>query len=185
MRYPVVEALTALADRRLRACASASRPRRRSLRSSARCSSRSRPSTSSIASSRTGSCCRASAVVLVAQTAIAAEPRMGARRRRRFRVPARRGARLPEGDGHGRRQARAPPRRDARPQGRRRAHAGPAVRARPGRRSWRSGTGRAHARWRSPFAPFLALGALVALFAGEPILDWYLGSSADRAVRTP
>ena len=26
-----------------------------------------------------------------------------------------------------------------------------------------------------PFAPFLALGALVALFAGEPILDWYLG----------
>ena len=26
-----------------------------------------------------------------------------------------------------------------------------------------------------PFAPFLALGAVVALFAGEPILDWYLG----------
>ncbi len=25
-----------------------------------------------------------------------------------------------------------------------------------------------------PFAPFLALGAVVALFAGEPILDWYL-----------
>ena len=25
-----------------------------------------------------------------------------------------------------------------------------------------------------PFAPFLALGAIVALFAGEPILDWYL-----------
>ena len=26
-----------------------------------------------------------------------------------------------------------------------------------------------------PFAPFLALGAVVALFAGEPILGWYLG----------
>jgi leader peptidase (prepilin peptidase) / N-methyltransferase len=26
-----------------------------------------------------------------------------------------------------------------------------------------------------PFAPFLALGGLVALFAGSPMLDWYLG----------
>jgi leader peptidase (prepilin peptidase)/N-methyltransferase len=26
-----------------------------------------------------------------------------------------------------------------------------------------------------PFAPFLAFGAVVAIFAGEPILDWYLG----------
>jgi leader peptidase (prepilin peptidase)/N-methyltransferase len=26
-----------------------------------------------------------------------------------------------------------------------------------------------------PFAPFLALGGVVALFAGEPVLDWYLG----------
>ena len=26
-----------------------------------------------------------------------------------------------------------------------------------------------------PFAPFLALGALLALFAGDPLLDWYLG----------
>jgi prepilin signal peptidase PulO-like enzyme (type II secretory pathway) len=26
-----------------------------------------------------------------------------------------------------------------------------------------------------PFAPFLALAAVVALFAGEPILDWYVG----------
>lgn len=26
-----------------------------------------------------------------------------------------------------------------------------------------------------PFAPFLSLGAVVALFAGDPILDWYLG----------
>jgi prepilin signal peptidase PulO-like enzyme (type II secretory pathway) len=26
-----------------------------------------------------------------------------------------------------------------------------------------------------PFAPFLSAGAIVALFVGEPILDWYLG----------
>jgi leader peptidase (prepilin peptidase)/N-methyltransferase len=26
-----------------------------------------------------------------------------------------------------------------------------------------------------PFAPFLAVGAIIALFAGESILDWYLG----------
>ena len=26
-----------------------------------------------------------------------------------------------------------------------------------------------------PFAPFLAAGAVVALFAGDAILDWYLG----------
>jgi prepilin signal peptidase PulO-like enzyme (type II secretory pathway) len=26
-----------------------------------------------------------------------------------------------------------------------------------------------------PFAPFLALGSVVALFAGDPLLDWYLG----------
>ena len=25
-----------------------------------------------------------------------------------------------------------------------------------------------------PFGPFLALGGVVALFAGDPILDWYL-----------
>ena len=25
-----------------------------------------------------------------------------------------------------------------------------------------------------PFAPFLALGGVVALFAGNPLLDWYL-----------
>jgi leader peptidase (prepilin peptidase)/N-methyltransferase len=28
-----------------------------------------------------------------------------------------------------------------------------------------------------PFAPFLALGGVVALFAGEAILDWYVGLS--------
>ena len=26
-----------------------------------------------------------------------------------------------------------------------------------------------------PFGPFLAFGGLVALFAGDPIVDWYLG----------
>jgi leader peptidase (prepilin peptidase)/N-methyltransferase len=26
-----------------------------------------------------------------------------------------------------------------------------------------------------PFGPFLALGGVLALFAGRPLLDWYLG----------
>jgi prepilin signal peptidase PulO-like enzyme (type II secretory pathway) len=25
-----------------------------------------------------------------------------------------------------------------------------------------------------PFGPFLALGTVLAIFAGEPLLDWYL-----------
>ena len=35
--------------------------------------------------------------------------------------------------------------------------------------------GRAGRKMGIPFAPFLALGGVVALFAGEPLLDWYLG----------
>jgi leader peptidase (prepilin peptidase) / N-methyltransferase len=35
--------------------------------------------------------------------------------------------------------------------------------------------GRAARKIGLPFAPFLALGAVVALFAGDSILDWYLG----------
>jgi leader peptidase (prepilin peptidase)/N-methyltransferase len=35
--------------------------------------------------------------------------------------------------------------------------------------------GRAARKMGIPFAPFLSAGAIVALFAGEPILDWYLG----------
>jgi leader peptidase (prepilin peptidase) / N-methyltransferase len=35
--------------------------------------------------------------------------------------------------------------------------------------------GRAGRKMGIPFAPFLALGGVVALFAGGPILDWYLG----------
>ena len=38
----------------------------------------------------------------------------------------------------------------------------------------RYGGGRAR-KMTLPFAPYLALGAVVALFAGDPILDWYLG----------
>ena len=29
-----------------------------------------------------------------------------------------------------------------------------------------------------PFGPYLALGGLVGLFAGEPIVDWYLDTFA-------
>jgi leader peptidase (prepilin peptidase)/N-methyltransferase len=36
--------------------------------------------------------------------------------------------------------------------------------------------GRAARKMAIPFAPFLALGAVIALFAGEPLLDWYLDS---------
>ena len=32
-----------------------------------------------------------------------------------------------------------------------------------------------------PFGPFLALGGIVGLLAGEPIVDWYLAPSPDRA----
>jgi leader peptidase (prepilin peptidase)/N-methyltransferase len=35
--------------------------------------------------------------------------------------------------------------------------------------------GRAARKLALPFAPFLAFGAVVALFAGESLLDWYLG----------
>jgi leader peptidase (prepilin peptidase)/N-methyltransferase len=34
--------------------------------------------------------------------------------------------------------------------------------------------GRAARKMKIPFGPFLAIGAVVALFAGERILDWYL-----------
>jgi leader peptidase (prepilin peptidase)/N-methyltransferase len=35
--------------------------------------------------------------------------------------------------------------------------------------------GRAARKMGIPFAPFLALGSVVALFAGASLLDWYLG----------
>jgi leader peptidase (prepilin peptidase)/N-methyltransferase len=35
--------------------------------------------------------------------------------------------------------------------------------------------GRAARKMGIPFAPFLALGSIIALFAGEPLLDAYLG----------
>jgi leader peptidase (prepilin peptidase)/N-methyltransferase len=37
--------------------------------------------------------------------------------------------------------------------------------------------GRAGRKMTIPFGPFLALGGVVALFAGNPILDWYLRMS--------
>jgi leader peptidase (prepilin peptidase)/N-methyltransferase len=35
--------------------------------------------------------------------------------------------------------------------------------------------GRAARKQAIPCGPFLALGAVVALFAGDPVLDWYVG----------
>ncbi len=34
--------------------------------------------------------------------------------------------------------------------------------------------GSAARKMKIPFAPFLALGGVIALFAGNPLLDWYL-----------
>ena len=34
--------------------------------------------------------------------------------------------------------------------------------------------GSAARKMRLPFAPFLAFGGVLALFVGEPVLDWYL-----------
>jgi leader peptidase (prepilin peptidase)/N-methyltransferase len=36
--------------------------------------------------------------------------------------------------------------------------------------------GKAGRKMTIPFGPFLALGGVLALFAGKPILDWYLGA---------
>ena len=63
------------------------------------------------------------AIVLVAMTRSGTERGMGARRLRSLVLPLSRRARLSEGHGHGRRQARAPARRDARPHGSGRADA--------------------------------------------------------------
>ena len=52
----------------------------------------------------------AAAVVLVAQTVLHPSARVGARRLRRIPLSLPGGARLPEGDGHGRREARSPAR---------------------------------------------------------------------------
>ena len=81
--------------------------------------SRSSPSprpTSSTGSSRTGSSCPPPAVVLVAQTALHPSAEWALGRLRRLRSSSSLAAlAYPERDGHGRRQARAAARRDARP----------------------------------------------------------------------
>ena len=79
-----------------------------------------------------------------------AEPGVGARRARCVGVPARRRARLPEGDGHGRRQVRPPARCDARPRRLRGAHGRLHRGARFPPPCSRFATARRHARWRSP-----------------------------------
>ena len=100
----------------------------------------------------------------------AAEPRVGDRRARRLRVPARRRARLSGRDGDGRRQARAADGRGARLD--RAGRAPPRDdRRRSSRRSCCSpGTVAKARKMAIPFAPFLALGSVVALFAGDAIV---------------
>ena len=107
-------------------------------------------------------------------TAARSERRVGARRLRRRVLPLSRRARLPEGDGHGRRQARAPARGDARPHRPRRADARDARRARARRSCLFARHGSAARKMAIPFAPFLALGGVVALFFGDELLDAYL-----------
>ena len=87
-RYPLVEATTALLI--AAACSASGSPGTpRSPRSSAPRSSRSRRPTSSAASSRTASSCPAAAVVLAAQHAPPPVGRVGARRPRRRALPPR------------------------------------------------------------------------------------------------
>ena len=117
----------------------------------------------------------AAVIVLVAQTALEPSPEwaLGALGASGFLL--RRRSRLPRRNGHGRREAGAAARRDA----------GPLVGvglmlgmlaalvpsivllARHGSAARKMGI---------PFAPFLALGALIALFAGEPLLHAYLST---------
>ena len=108
----------------------------------------------------------AAAIVLVAQTLLHAEPRMGRRGRRRLGLPPRRRARVPAGDGHGRRQARAAARRDARQSVAVALMVGCFAALVPAAVLC-ARHGLAARKMAIPFAPFLAFGAVVALFAGD------------------
>ena len=115
----------------------------------------------------------AAAIVLVAQTVLHPSAGVGARRLRRIPLSLPGGARLPQGNGHGRREARSPARSDARPQRAVALMVGmiaalvPSIVlfARHGSKARKMGI---------PFAPFLALGGIVALFFGDALLDAYL-----------
>ncbi len=96
----------------------------------------------------------------------------GRRRRRRSRVPRCPVARLPARNGLRRRQARAPSR--CRPRRFRHPGAGDLVLRRVGHRRHADRPSRAwRAQDRGPFGPFLAAGALIALWAGPTLITWY------------
>ena len=116
----------------------------------------------------------AAVVVLVAQTADPSVAGLGDRGARRGALPAARRARLSRRARHGRRQARAPPRRRARRHAPGRADDRDGRGARPVGRARSPGTARRRARWRSRSGRSSPAGALVALFAGHAILDAYL-----------
>ena len=124
----------------------------------------------------------AAAAVLVLMTAYDPSPEWALGAVGAGRLPLPRGARLPGRDGHGRREARSPDRRAAR-------------RTTPVAMMIAlflalmpslvliARHGRGARRLAIPFAPFLAAGAVVALFAGEPILNAYLHHSDVRRLR--
>ena len=91
----------------------------------------------------------AAVVVLVAQTVLHPSPEWALGALRRLLLPLPGGARLPGGDGHGRRQARAAARRDARPHRAGRADGRDDRRARPVGRPASPATAARRARWGS------------------------------------
>ena len=101
--------------------------------------------------------------------------RAAARGLRRGRLPADRGAALARRDGHGRRQARVRARAVPRPLGRR-SRSSSASSARSSRCILLLPRHGLRARkMHLALGPFLALGGMVALLAGDDIISWYTG----------
>ena len=97
----------------------------------------------------------------------------------RRRLPVRRVVLLPAGDGHGGRQARVRARHLPRARGRARDVRRASSRARSSARSIIARMGVEEGRKAGiPFGPWLALGGVVGLLAGDEIVDWYLDSFA-------
>ena len=102
------------------------------------------------------------------------ERRVAPRRRRRRRIPVPSCPRLSEGARHGRREARVGAGRDARGDGGGRAVRGLLAALVPAVVLF-ARHGSAARKMAVPLVPFLSLGAVIALFFGERLLDRYLG----------